>query len=123
MYGIILLGLLASMLHGVHSQGVVQASDATVVIRPWGMNAIRVQICADVCDDALPGALGTSAPGASTSAQEARGLEEQRQFNGRTSATTRSGNLECSHENDGSLSFSRVDDSKLLLRTMMTHPL
>ena len=109
------LALLSSLALRASSEG-VRTAEPTVVIRPWGANAIRVQICAGACDDALPGALGPSAP--ASVAQEAPQPDKKRQQSeGRGSSTTTSGNLACSRGSDGVLSFSRVDDGKLLLRS------
>lgn len=40
----------------------------TLTVRPWGPNALRVQLCADACSDALPSALDPTPPGGSTRA-------------------------------------------------------
>lgn len=109
------LALLSSLALRASSEG-VRTAEPTVVIRPWGANAIRVQICAGACDDALPGALGPSAP-ASVAQEAPQPDKERQQSEGRGSATTTSGNLACSRGSDGVLSFSRVDDGKLLLRS------
>eukprot|EP01051_Picozoa_sp_SAG22_P006265 SAG22_NODE_404_length_11005_cov_8.751788_2_plen_191_part_00 len=91
------------------------------VVRPWGANAIRVQICAGDCDDGLPGALETTAPTAAGGAAAA--IASHRTLaNG--DGVTASGNLACKLTAAGnSLSFSRVEDGKLLLtQTALTPP-
>ena len=78
-------------------------ADAATTIRPWGDNAIRIQICEGACSDTLPQALGTSPPGESSGAVV-------------TATQVISGNLKATVGHGGLLTFTRIEDGITLLR-------
>ena len=98
---------------------ILPSAAATVSLRPWGADAVRLQFCAGACSDLLPGALGSAAPSASGSASSAAATTA-------TATTVTSGNLACVVDGEGSaarVTCRRVDDGKVLLRqTNLTLP-
>jgi hypothetical protein len=117
-------GLLLLLLVAWRPSGPVAAAAAaaTVSLRPWGSDAIRLQFCSGECSDQLPGALSTTPPASSSSKQPAVGTATP------TPATTvtTSGNLACVVDGEGGaarVTCHRVDDGKVLLRqTSLTMP-
>ena len=86
------------------------ASQLTTTVRPWGDNAIRVQLCAGPCLDTLPGALESTPPPSTTTRSTT------------TAGTVTSGNLEASTDpTTGMLTFTRVDDTVVLLKQTAVH--
>eukprot|EP01050_Picozoa_sp_SAG11_P011091 SAG11_NODE_1151_length_5668_cov_6.748070_1_plen_330_part_00 len=101
--------------------GATAVETATVSLRPWGADAIRLQFCSGTCSDQLPGALSTTPPtGSSTVA--AAGIAAS----AAASAVVTSGNLACAVDGEASaarVTCHRVDDGKVLLRqTSLTLP-
>jgi alpha-D-xyloside xylohydrolase len=95
-------------------------SQSTIRVRAWGPQAIRVQICADVCDDSLPGALGEAPPPQPIGSEQLSSIGDD---------GTYSGNLRCiaaAAEDAGavpSVICHRISDNLLLLRaTRITVP-
>ena len=106
-------------LAGAVGAGAGAGVNTTVLVRPWGDHAIRVQMCAGVCSDALPGALGVTPPPSGSGAAQ---TTQTTLANG--DAVTTSGNLACTvKQATGLIACSRVDDSKVLLtQTRATNP-
>ena len=95
----------------------------TVSVRAWGKDAIRVQICAGLCSDILPGALATTPPTEPEPEPEPEREREPKrdrasphQTSGNRDEVTTSGNLACTMKQGSKmLVFTRVDDAKVLL--------
>ena len=99
-----------------------QAAADNVLVRPWGKNALRVQVApaSYTLTDALPTAyLPGGAPGAPSSLDMGGGFGSE----GFGSALPKpsagpvtSGNIEATQGADGMLTFTRVSDSKVLFK-------
>lgn len=99
----------------VHMDGHQQP---TLRLRPWGENAIRMQVCRGECDDTLPGALGASPPGADSAdrVQAAAHIHAYSLDGAITVSPVVNGNIRAVVDVNNLVTFVRVSDSKVLLK-------